>query len=196
MSSDNPTSGDNQQETVVPRLELDPMWVVGFVDGEGCFSVSVHKNPHVRRTFGWQIQAAFQVYQHERHRAVLEAMAQFFRIGRIRPKGPSSRVLTYSVWAAADLAEVIVPFFERNPLVVKRDDFCKFAWIVRSMRQKEHLTAIGFERIARLAFSMNDQGKQRARSLNDVLTGSSETVRRAHLYDVMIQSDPCGDIGS
>ena len=156
------------------------MWVVGFVDGEGCFSVSIHRNPHVRRTFGWQIQAAFQVYQHERHRAVLEAMAQFFRLGRIRPKGPASRVLTYSVWAAADLEAVIVPFFEQYPLVVKNDDFCKFAWIVRSMRQKEHLTTDGFERIARLAFSMNDQGKQRARSLDDVLAGSSETVRRAH----------------
>ena len=180
MSSDNPTSGDNQQETLVPRLELDPMWVVGFVDGEGCFSVSIHRNLHVRRTFGWQIQAAFQVYQHERHRVVLEAMAQFFRLGRIRPKGPASRVLTYSVWAASDLEEVIVPFFEQNPLVVKKDDFCKFAWIVRSMRQKEHLTTEGFERIARMAFSMNDQGKQRARSLNDVLAGSSETVRRAH----------------
>ena len=132
-------------------------------------------------TFGWQIQAAFQVYQHERHRVVLEALAQFFRLGRIRPKGPASRVLTYSVWAASDLEAVIVPFFERYPLVVKNDDFCKFAWIVRSMRQKEHLTTDGFEQIARLAFSMNDQGKQRARSLDDVLAGSSETVRRAHL---------------
>ena len=26
-------------------LELDPRWVVGFVDGEGCFSVSIHRNP-------------------------------------------------------------------------------------------------------------------------------------------------------
>jgi len=79
---------------------------------------------------------------------------------------------------------------------VKHGDFCKFASIARSIRQKEHLTAEGFERIVRLAFSMNEQGKQRAQSLNDVLAGSSETVRRAHLLDVMIQSDPYGDIGS
>jgi hypothetical protein len=196
MSSDNPTSGDNQQETVVPRLELDPMWIVGFVDGEGCFSVSVHRNPHVRSTPGWQLQAAFQVYQHERHRAVLEELARFFRVGRIRPKGPASHVLTYSVWATSELTEAIVPFFERNPLIVKRDDFCKFARIVRSLQQKEHLTAGGFEQLVRLAFSMNDQGKQRARSLDDILAGSSETVRRAHLNDVMIQSDPCGDTGN
>src|SRR5207244_11777666 len=35
MSSDNVTSGDNQQETARPRIELEPHWVVGFVDGEG-----------------------------------------------------------------------------------------------------------------------------------------------------------------
>jgi hypothetical protein len=36
MGSDNPTGADNQQETEIP-LELDAPWVVGFVDGEGCF---------------------------------------------------------------------------------------------------------------------------------------------------------------
>jgi len=73
MGSDNPTGADNQQETKRPSVQLDPMWVVGFVDGEGCFSVSIHRNPLVRRTRGWQLQAAFQVYQHERYRPVLEA---------------------------------------------------------------------------------------------------------------------------
>jgi hypothetical protein len=53
MGGDNATSGENQQETARPRL--DPMWVVGFVDGEGCFSVSVHRNPYVRQTRGWQL---------------------------------------------------------------------------------------------------------------------------------------------
>ena len=50
MSGDNATSGENQQETARPRL--DPMWVVGFVDGEGCFSVSVHQSSFVRQTVG------------------------------------------------------------------------------------------------------------------------------------------------
>jgi hypothetical protein len=61
VSSDNPTGADNQQETIKPRIELDPSWVVGFVDGEGCFSVSIHKNPYVRRTRGWQVNPVFQV---------------------------------------------------------------------------------------------------------------------------------------
>ena len=94
MSSENPSGADNQQETVGSMLELDPQWVVGFVDGEGCFSVSLHRNPNVRSTGGWQVHPTFQVYQHMRYRAVLEALISVFGCGRLRSKGPNSSVWT------------------------------------------------------------------------------------------------------
>ena len=97
MSSENPTGADNQQETAGLRLELEPHWVVGFVDGEGCFSVSIHCNPNARTTGGWQLHPVFHVYQHVRYRAVLEELIPFFGCGRLRPKGPKSSVLTYAV---------------------------------------------------------------------------------------------------
>jgi len=178
MSSDNPTGADNQQETA-ETLELDDRWVVGFVDGEGCFSVSLHRNPHIRSTGYWQLLPVFHVYQHSDHRAVLEALVPFFKCGSVRSKGPRSSVLTYVVGRRADLEERIIPFFERQPLVVKRSDFEAFADIVRSLRRKEHLAPAGFERLVRRAYGMNANGKQRTRTLEDVLAGSSETVRQA-----------------
>ncbi len=87
--------------------------------------------------------------------------------------------MTYSVWSLAELQENILPFFERHPLLIKQPDFGRFADIVRSMRRKEHLTAEGFERLARLAYAINANGKQRSRSLDEVLMGSSETARQA-----------------
>jgi hypothetical protein len=179
MRSDNPTGGDDQQETAEISSPLDARWVVGFVDGEGCFCVSVHRNPYIRRTDHWQVQPVFQVSQHESHRAVLEALVRFFGCGAVRTKGPASRVLTYSVYRLSDLEERILPFFEQHRLVVKRDDFRHFADIVRGLRRKEHLTASGFERLVRTAFAMNANGKQRARTLEEILEGSSETVRQA-----------------
>ena len=179
MSSDNVTGGENQQETALSRQEIDASWVVGFVDGEGCFSVSVHRNPLVRRTRGWQLAAAFQVYQHEDHRSVLEELAGFFGCGAIRPKGPNSRVVTYSVQHLRELDESVIPFFEHHPLRVKTHDFASFAQIVRAMRRKEHLTERGFERLVCLAYGMNANGKQRTRSLEAILAGSSETARQA-----------------
>ena len=78
-----------------------------------------------------------------------------------------------------DLEQVVIPFFEHHPLVVKDPDFRAFAEIVRALGRKEHLTPAGFERLVRLAYGMNAQGKQRARTLEEVLVGSSETVRQA-----------------
>ena len=179
MVSENPSGADNQQETLLPRVELDPEWIAGFVDGEGCFSVSVHKNSFMHRHGGWQIQSAFHIYQHSDHRDVLELLRRYFGCGYVRPKGSQSSVLTYSVSALRELGEIVVPFFEALRLLVKDRDFRLFADIVRGMRRKEHLTVDGFERIVRMAYRMNANGKQRSRTLGEVLEGSSETVREA-----------------
>ena len=179
MGSENPSGADNQQETASPCVVLEPHWLVGFVDGEGCFSVSVHRNSMMHRHGGWQLQPAFHVYQHQDHREVLEAMIPTFGCGRIRPKGPRSSVLTYVVEALRDLEAAVLPFFEQHPLVVKQADFEAFSSIVRAMRRKEHLTGSGFERLVRLAYGMNANGKQRSRSMDIVLAGSSETARGA-----------------
>lgn len=196
MGSENPSGADDQQETAVPLDVLDPQWVVGFVDGEGCFCVSVHRSPMMRHHGGWQLQPSFHVYQHRNHRRVLEGMVSFFGCGRIRPKGPKSSVLTFTVEALRDLEAAVLPFFESHPPVVKGGDFQAFSDVVRSMRMKEHLTRSGFERLVRVAYGMNANGKQRARTVEEVLAGSSETVRGAPREGTKIQSDPHGDMGS
>jgi hypothetical protein len=90
---------------------------------------------------------------------------------------------------------VIIPFFERYPLLSrKREDFTKFREIVLMMQQRLHRTDGGFRRIVELAFSMNKRGKQRRYRLEDVLAKPSETVRRAPVHPVKIQSDPHGDM--
>jgi hypothetical protein len=171
MGSDNPSGADNQQETSEPSVQLDPCWIAGFVDGEGCFSVSVHRNRFMHQHGGWQLQCAFQVYQHRDHRIVLDALRSHFGCGSVSSKGPRSSVMTYSVFALRDLEERIVPFFEVQRLLVKGADFRSFASVVRAMRRREHLSVEGFERIVRVAYGMNANGKQRSRTLEDVLGG-------------------------
>jgi hypothetical protein len=124
VRSENPSGADNQQETASSSCNvLDPNWIVGFVDGEGCFSVSVHRNVMMHRHGGWQLHPVFHVYQHSDHRDVLEAMVPFFGCGRVRSKGPKSSVWTYAVDSLRGLESAIVPFFEMHPLMVKQSDF-------------------------------------------------------------------------
>ena len=196
MGSENPIGADNQQET---RLSaLDPGWVVGFVDGEGCFSVSIHRNELATRTGGWHVQPTFQVSQHRDHRDILEELAVFFDCGNVRSKGSASSVDVYVVHSTIRLVERIIPFFEANVLRVKRHDFDQFAHIVRAVRSRSHHRPEVFEDVVRRAYSMNARGKQRARSIEEILLGSSETARKAPQIGsaVKIQSDPHGDMGS
>jgi hypothetical protein len=178
MNGDNPSGGDNQQGR--PRCSLTPDYVAGFIDGEGCFSVSIRPHPTVRYGNRWFIQPAFHAYQHRENVEILDELRSFFGCGSLVPKGPSSSVVTYCVHARRDLESVIIPFFERHPLISKkRLDFLKFAEIVRMMQRKEHLMDPGFRRIVELAFSMNQHGKQRKYRREEVLAEPSETVRRA-----------------
>jgi LAGLIDADG endonuclease len=158
MGGDNPTGGDYQQGR--PRCSLTPDYVAGFVDGEGCFSVSVHPHPTVRYGNRWLTAPAFQAYQHRDNVEILHRIQGFFGCGRVVPKGPNSNVMTYSAYRRTDLESVIVPFFERHPLVSnKQKEFERFAEIVRLMQRKAHRTEDGFRRIVELAFAMNQRGK-------------------------------------
>jgi hypothetical protein len=178
MISDNPIGADNQQETKLRAL--DPSWVVGFVDGEGCFSVSIHHNKHARATGGWHVQPTFQVSQHQDHRDILEDLVRFFGCGKVRSKGENSQVDVFVVHSSRQLVERIIPFFEFHELRVKRDDFESFAFITRVTRARGHHRMEIFTEVVRRAYSMNARGKQRKRPIEEIL-GSSETTREVPL---------------
>ena len=177
MNSENPTGADNQQGR--PQ-GLHPDYVVGFVDGEGCFSVSIRSHPTVKYGSSCVIGPVFQIYQHRDNLDLLIKLRDFFGCGRITSKGPNSDVMTYAVSGKSDLEESIIPFFEKHPLRTdKGSDFMKFRDIVKAMQSKEHQTDDGFRKIVHLAFSMNKRGKQRRYTIEQILAEPSETVRQA-----------------
>ena len=63
-------------------MDLSPDWVVGFVDGEGCFYVGI--NPHPEMGVGYQVLPEFRIVQHQRNIQVLYALKRFFRCGVVR----------------------------------------------------------------------------------------------------------------
>src|SRR5918996_1533518 len=109
MDSDNPSGAVNQQES--PGAEE---WAVGFVDGEGCFSISVVRNAVCRS--GWQVQHEFAVTQAASSRSALECLIEVFGCGRVieNPRTDNHRetLLRFSVKRRSDLVGRIVPFFE------------------------------------------------------------------------------------
>ena len=138
-------------------MNLEPQWIVGFVDGEGCFSVSI--NPHPEIKIGYQILPEFVVVQHKRDIQVLYALKKYFRCGVVR-KNHGDR-MAYRVRSIEHLLNIIIPFFEKHKLKTKkRLDFIKFRKILLLIQRKEHLTKEGIEKI-RLIINQMNAGKER-----------------------------------
>ena len=151
----------NQQE------RLDPQWVTGFVDGEGCFHISINK--HDAMTTGWQVLPEFRIVQHSRDEELLKSLRQFFKAGKVVVNHGERKELR--IRKLNELAR-ITKFFERHRLhTKKKNEFLIFTQVLRSMEQHEHLTQEGLEKIAHLSWKMNRKVKPR-------YLESSETLRR------------------
>ena len=157
--SDNPTSAENQQERLV-----SPEWVVGFVDGEGCFSLSLVRQAGdgSRKGYkmGWQVIPRFAVTQGERSHEALESLKQFFGVGSIyvnrRRDNHKEDLLRYDVSRLNELTTVVVPFFSANPLrTTKRYDFDQFKSCLEIIARGDHIRRDGLIAILELMQTMN-----------------------------------------
>ncbi len=133
-------------------MNLNAQWVVGFVDGEGCFHVGINKNESM--SLGVQVLPEFTVVQHEVDKQVLYGLKDFFGCGVVR-KNHGSR-FSYRVRGQKNLQERIIPFFEKHKLKTrKRVDFEKFRRVILLIEKGEHLEADGLEKIRQIKQSMN-----------------------------------------
>jgi hypothetical protein len=158
--SDKVASAENQQE----RLIEFRGWVVGFVDGEGCFSIGfVRQQRRADRSgykTGYQVTHEFVVTQGERSLPCLHELREFFGVGQViinnRYDNHREHLHRYVVRRRADLLETVIPFFQRHPLrSSKREDFEKFVRCVELVAGDSHRTPAGLIKIAEIAQTMN-----------------------------------------
>lgn len=160
----------DQQE----RLEI-AAWIVGFTDGEGCFSVSIFKNSTSK--LGWQVFPEFVITQGKKSLPALELIRAHFGCGKIfvnkRYDNHHEHLYRYCVRSVSELRECIIPFFQTHTLrTAKQTDFELFAEIVELLNQKKHLSQSGLKKIALKIQKMN-------RKKASQFLESSETIRHA-----------------
>jgi hypothetical protein len=133
-------------------MKLEAQWIVGFVDGEGCFHVSINK--HDEMSLGEQVLPEFTVVQHERDIQVLHALKAHFGCGVVRVNHGDR--MSYRVRNLEHLMQIIIPFFEKHLLKTKKHvEFLKFRQVVLKMKNGDHLTQEGLEEIRALKNQMN-----------------------------------------
>jgi LAGLIDADG endonuclease len=158
-SSDNSSAADNQQERLIKIG-----WITGFVDGEGCFSIHVVRQPHRenRRGYktGFQVAHQFVVTQGAKSIECLQMMQRYFDVGRLhcnrRYDNHKEHLYQFVVSKRSDLLETIIPFFQRYPLrTSKHSDFEKFVKCMGVIQTNAHLTHRGLLEIVETMQTMN-----------------------------------------
>ena len=135
-----------------------PSYISGYVDGEGCFTVSISPRPTLR--VGWEVRPSLSVSQNGDRSEVLLAIQEHFGCGTLRPDR-SDKTLKWEVRSLPLLLAVVIPHFRSYPLQSgKRRDFELFADICDRMVRKEHREPDGLSEIVRMAGAMNPSGKR------------------------------------
>ena len=136
------------------KIVLSPSFISGFSDAEGSFVVTILKNP--RYKIGWNVQAKFQIKLHEKDRALLLLIQNYFGgIGYISKINDKSTV-EFRVSDITSLNNIIIPHFEKYTLITnKYKDFIIFKQIVSLMLENKHTNLEGLKEILEYRASLN-----------------------------------------
>lgn len=151
---------DNQQErfvTNIPNTESSKWFISGFVDGEGSFCLNIKNRINVK--YGFRIEPAFYVYQHEKNKWFLEEIMKVFGCGSIHRKTSPYSVYTYQISGINPCYERVIPFFETYPLKTKLKAFSIFRDAIVMMKNKQHLSPKGMLKLLDYSYEMNQMGK-------------------------------------
>jgi hypothetical protein len=139
-------------------VPLDPWFVTGLADGEGCFCISLAIRAKLRT--GLEVRPSFSLSLNEKDLELLEGLQAFFGCGWIR-ESKSDRTFKYEARALDDLTGIILPHFERFPLQGYKARSCAgFSHVCRMMEQGHHLQRDGLREIVGIAYQIN-LGKRR-----------------------------------
>jgi LAGLIDADG endonuclease len=135
-----------------PRNEnLKPWQVTGLTDGEGSFTLS----NYVTKT-GSTIKLEFKITQKSHSEGILHELKKYFNCGSVVIDNRKTETKKYRVSRLSDIIEKIIPHFDKYPCLTSKflnyNDWKKIALIIKN---KEHLTLIGLEKIKIIMKNMN-----------------------------------------
>ena len=173
---------------------IDPFFVSGFVDAEGCFSINIYKS---KTSIGWAVKAEFTICLHSKDLPLLKEIQSFFKgIGTISIDSKRD-VAYYRVNEIKSIRNTIIQHFEKYPLQSgKSVDFFLFKQCVLLMTNKEHLTLSGLKKIiaikAVLNLGLSEQIKTSFPNVIPIIR-PSYIIDKEHLNPFWVTGFSCGD---
>lgn len=138
----------------VKDYTLPSYWVTGFTDAEGTFSLKVSKSNFTRS--GYNVTPDFKIELHNREIILLRKIHNFFGVGTIYEYKDRNKA-SYSVQSAKDIANVIIPHFDKYPLFTqKKADYLLFKEAINLLLTGKTRSSIeGMNELMSIKGSMN-----------------------------------------
>lgn len=137
--------------------KLNPYYLVGLVDGEGCFSVTISRRGEKR-----EIRLLFEIELREDDKEILERVKATLGCGNLyhlsyKRYAKWKPHYKYKVSNFRDISEKIIPFFKKYPLQAKKkQSFAFFCFVAELIKQKKHLNPKTIEIIQRMREGVRD----------------------------------------
>lgn len=119
-------STQTNSKPLVPQININPWFLTGFTDAEGCFSIKIHENAKLKSK--WRVRPVFTIILNIKDLPLLESKSKSIKkslgVGRISRNG--DKAVMFAVDSIKEIP-VIIKHFDKYPLVtVKLLDYLIF----------------------------------------------------------------------
>src|SRR3990167_1648876 len=148
-------------------------YIVGLTDGEGCFYIDVRPPDKKYQRVKTGIETHFYIKLREDDFSLLNKVRDFFKCGGVyyqkEKRENHSACYRFGISSQKDIHEVLIPFFDKNPLKSKKsENYLIFRKIAIMVKDGLHREERGLRTILQLKSEMNS----RARSVREIRSPS------------------------
>jgi hypothetical protein len=144
----NPASRIIIQSKFIP----DPLWVSGFVSGDGNFDVGIKKS---KNKIGYQVYLRFRISQHAKDAKLMELIMNYLRAGRLE-RDSRKPALYLVIKKISEINQIVIPFFNQYSICgIKHLDYLDWCRIANLIEIGAHLKNEGLAKIRRIKEGIN-----------------------------------------
>jgi len=134
-----------------PSLKLNPWFVTGLTDAEGCFGLYLYKKSTSK--LGWYVILDYKITLHEKDVNLLNQLQIYFSAGSVFNHGKQTK--QFGVRSIKDLQILINHFDQYTLKTQKLNDYNLFKEAFKIVLNKEHLTIEGLNKLIAIKALMN-----------------------------------------
>ena len=135
------------------KIKLNPNFITGLAEAEGCFSVSVYSSKTAK--FKIKVKLEFIIKMLDNETELLTMVETFFNCGNLWHY-PKDGTVRFRIADKSSIKNKLIPHFLNYPLRgIKYLDFISFKEAFKIVESKEHFTNEGLNKLYNISKTMN-----------------------------------------